>query len=154
MATLEQIRDFLSLKRIAVVGVSRNPKDFTRSLFREFVRRGYDVVPVNPGVCQLEGRPCYARLSHVDPPVEAALLLTAPAVTDSVVRDCADAGVPRVWMYRGAGAGAVSRQAVCFCESRGMSVVAGECPFMFFRDVGLPHQWHAKIRRWRGRYPR
>ena len=119
MATLGEIRDFLSLKRIAVVGVSRNPKDFTRSLFREFVRRGYDVVPVNPGVRQLEGRPCYARLSDVDPPVEAALLLTAPAVTDSVVRDCADAGVPRVWMYRGAGAGAVSRQAVCFCESRG-----------------------------------
>ena len=44
MATLDEIRDFLSLKRIAVVGVSRNPKDFTRSLFREFVRRGYDVV--------------------------------------------------------------------------------------------------------------
>ena len=151
MATLEQIRDFLSRKRMAVVGVSRSPKDFTRSLFREFVRRGYDVVPVNPGVCQLEGRPCYTRLSDVDPPVEAALLLTAPAVTDSVVRDCADAGVPRVWMYRGAGA--VSRQAVGFCESRGMSV-AGECPFMFFPDPGFPHQWHAKIRQWRGRYPR
>jgi uncharacterized protein len=154
MATLVEIRDFLSRKRIAVVGVSRNPKDFTRSLFREFVGRGYDVVPVNPGVCQLEGRPCYACLSDVDPPVEAALLLTTPAVTDSVVRDCADAGVSRVWMYRGAGAGAVSRQAVCFCESRGMSVVAGECPFMFFPDAGFPHQWHAKIRQWRGNYPR
>jgi hypothetical protein len=35
-----------------------------------------------------------------------------------------------------------------------MSVVAGECPFMFFGDVGFPHQWHAKIRQWRGRYPR
>jgi hypothetical protein len=32
MATLEQIRDLLSRKRIAEVGVSRNPKDLTRSL--------------------------------------------------------------------------------------------------------------------------
>ena len=138
MATLEQTRDFLSRKCMAVVGVSRNPKGFTRSLLREFARRGYDVVAVHPGVCQLEGRPGYARLSDVDPPVEGALLLTTPAVTDSVVRDCADASVPRVWMYRAAGA--VSRQAVCFCESRGMSVVAGECPFMFFPQVGFPHQ--------------
>ena len=31
--------------------------------------------------------------------------MTPPAATDQVVRECADAGVKRVWMHRGAGRG-------------------------------------------------
>ncbi len=154
MARLGQVRDFLGRKRVAVVRVSHKPKDFTRTLFREFVRRDYDGVAVHPNMCEVEGRPCCARLRDLASPVEGALLLTPPSVTDSVVRDCADVGISRVWMYRAAGPGAVSPQVVAFCESRGMSVVAGECPFMFFPDASFPHRLHAKIRKWTGRYPR
>ncbi len=39
MSSLEQIQDFLDHKRIALVGVSRQPNDFSRSMFREFVNR-------------------------------------------------------------------------------------------------------------------
>jgi uncharacterized protein len=48
MANLVDIRDFLAHKRFAMVGVSRQPKDFSRSLFHEFLNRGYEAVPVNP----------------------------------------------------------------------------------------------------------
>ena len=153
MATLEQIQDFLACKRVAMVGVSRNANDFTRTLFREFVSRGYDVVPVHPGVCEVEGRQCCAHIRDITPPVEA-LLVTAPGVTDFVVRDCAAAGVTRVWMYRATGSGAVSRDAVAFCESQGMSVVDGECPFMFFPKAEFPHRAHGWWRRMTGRLPR
>lgn len=154
MATLSQVSDFMKRKRLAVVGVSRNPNDFTRTLFREYVRRGYDPVPVHPGVAEIEGRPCYARVRDIAPPVEAALLLTSPTVTDDVVRDCAEAGVASVWMYRASGPGAISGQAVSFCESKGMNVVAGECPFMFFPGAGLFHRLHGGLRKITGRYPR
>jgi predicted CoA-binding protein len=153
MATRKQISDFMQRRRLAVVGVSRNSKDFTRTLFREFVRRGYDVVPVHPGVSEMEGRPCFATVRDIGPPVEAALLLTSPEVTDSVVRDCAQAGVGSVWMYRAVGAGAVNRDAVAFCESNHIDVVAGECPFMFFPNTGIVHRAHACIRKLTGRYP-
>jgi predicted CoA-binding protein len=153
MSLRAQIDDFLSRKRIAVIGVSRNPADFSRSLFREFVLRGYDVVPVHPSAAEMEGKLCFTRLQNVAPPVEGALLLTAPEVTEQVVQDCAEAGITRVWMFRGGGRGAVSRQALAFCESKGMSVVAGECPFMFFPNNGLVHGLHAFIRKITGRYP-
>ena len=39
MASMERIEDFLSWKkRLAFVGVSRQPKDDSRALFREFGR--------------------------------------------------------------------------------------------------------------------
>ena len=154
MAALSDVCDFLRQGRLAVVGVSRNPNDFTRGLFREFVNRGYDVVPVHPGVAEIEGRPCFSHVQEISPPVEGALLLTSPTVTSAVVRDCAEAGVNHVWMYRAAGAGSISSEALALCESQGIGGVAGECPYMFFPSAGFPHTWHACARKILGRYPR
>lgn len=154
MTALAHVNDFLSHRRLAVVGVSRNPRDFTRTLFREFLSRGYDAVPVHPGVAEIEGRPCFARMTEIRPPVDAALLVTAPAVTDEVVRDCAAAGVKHVWMYQAGGRGAVSPEAVGFCAMNGIDVIPGECPFMFFPKTGLLHRIHAWFRRRSGHYPK
>jgi len=143
------------LKRLAVVGVSRNSKDFTRALFRELRKRGYDAVPVNPGAAEVDGVACYPNVAAVTPPPEGALLLTKPGVTETAVRDCAAAGVPMVWMYRAVGAGAVSEEAVGYCRANGIRAVEGECPFMFFPHTPLvPHGLHGCWRKLRGTYPR
>ena len=52
--TIADISDFLNLRRIALIGVSRDPKDFSRVLFRELCERGYDMVLVNPSADKLE----------------------------------------------------------------------------------------------------
>lgn len=153
MGALAEISEFLASRRIAVVGVSRDAKDFSRVLFREFLARGYDVVPVRPGVEEVEGHTCFARVVEVTPPVQAALIMTAPKVTNAVVHDCLAAGVSRLWMFRGGGAGAVSPEAVAYCRANGIRVVAGECPFMFFRNAGFVHRMHGLVRRITGRYP-
>lgn len=154
MTTFTQIQTFLGTKRLAVVGVSSNPADFSRSLFSELQARGYDVVPVNPGVDKVLGLRCYAHVGEIDPAVDGALLMTGPAVTEQVVRECHAAGVRSVWMYRGATAGAVSPEAVKYCEDNGMSVVAGECPFMFLPETPWFHRFHGFCRKLTGRYPK
>jgi len=151
--TLEIIEDFLAQKRIAMVGISRQPKDFSAMLFEELCRRGYDVVPVNPGASEVLGRPCFARVQDIHPPVDGVLLMTSPAVTEAVVEDCAAAGVCRVWMYSAGGQGAVNAKAVEFCGAHGIQVVPGECPFMFFPHNGF-HLIHGFVRKITGSYPR
>jgi len=142
MPTLTSIQTFLGRKRLAVVGVSGNPKDFTRALFRELVHRGYDVVPVNPNLSEVDGMACSPCIQDVCPPVEGALLMTKPAITDQVVRDCTDAGVRHVWMYRASGSGAVSPQAVEYCHANGIDLVDGACPYMFLEGASWPHRLH------------
>ena len=137
-----------------MVGVSRRENDFSAMLFREFTKRGYDMVPVNPAVHQIMGRICYARVQEIQPPVEGAILMTLPNVTEAVVQDCAQAGVKRVWMYSAGGTGATSPRAIEYCQSRGMKVVAGECPYMFWRDSGFGHQLHGFVLKIVGKYPR
>ncbi len=153
MSSKQSIDSFLSCRRLAVVGVSRDPKDFSRAVFRALAQRGYDALPVNPAGGEAEGRRAFGRVGDVHPPPEAALLMTPPAATAQVVRECAEAGVRRVWMHRGAGPGAVSPEALAFCRERGMEVVDGECPFMFLRDPGWVHGVHRFFRRLGGRLP-
>ena len=68
MASKQAIDSFLSCRRIAVVGVSRDPKDFSRAVFRAFVERGYDAVPVNAAGGEVEGRPAARRVGEVAAP--------------------------------------------------------------------------------------
>jgi predicted CoA-binding protein len=145
---LEPAARFLTIRRLAIVGLSRDPKDFSRYLSRAFLERGYQVVPVNPGAAgaAIEGVPAVARLQDVRPPVEAALLLTAPAQTDAVLRDCVAAGVKRVWLHRGGGHGAASPGALAYCAANGLEVVHDLCPFMALPGAGLGHRVHGLLR--------
>ena len=154
MSSMALVQDFLGQKRLAVVGVSRKPEDFSRKLFCELRDRGYDVVPVNPEADEIDGKKCFAHLQDIQPPVDGALLMTSPAVSEKVVQECVSSGVRRVWMYRASGAGAVSSQALQFCESHGISVVPGECPLMFLPEGSWFHRLHGVVRKITGKYPR
>ena len=116
--TRADIDSFLGHHRIAMVGVSRDPKHFSRYVLNELRTRGYDVVPVNPSVSEVEGRPCFANVKAIQPPVEAALVMTPAPETIKVVDDCADAGIHEIWMHRGGGQGSVSQVAVALCRRK------------------------------------
>jgi predicted CoA-binding protein len=143
----ELIDDFLRQKRLAFVGVSRNPKDFSRRLLDELRQRGYSVMGVNPNINKVADEPFFERVQDVVPPVDGALLMTSPDVTDQVVRDCAEAGISRIWMHPGVGKGAVSQAAVDFCNERGIRVIPGYCPYMFLPKTGLVHRVHRFLKK-------
>ena len=153
MSSMATIRDFLAQKRIAVVGVSQNPNDFSRSLFRTLRQHGYDAVAVNPHLNSVDNAPCFPTLAEVPLPVDGVIVMTSPAVTDDIVQQCAELHIPRVWMHRSGGKGAVSPQAVEFCKEHGIAVVPGECPYMFLEGEPWFHRLHGFIRRISGAYP-
>ncbi len=150
--SLNTIQEFLAQKRFAMVGLSRDPKHFSGYLFRDLVKRGYDVVPVNSQASELFGSRCFADVRDIHPPLDSVLLMTPASATETVVRECAEAGIRRIWMYRATGEGSVSPAAVEFCRNHGIDVVAGECPFMFLPKNGF-HKIHGLIRRISGSYP-
>jgi uncharacterized protein len=151
-ATRAQITDFLTHKRIAMIGVSRDAKSFTRNVTALFKSKGYEVVPVNPNTKEIEGQPCFAHVQDVQPQVDTALVLTAPPDSEQVVRECARAGVKRVWLYGPGSAKAANASAVSFCREHGIDVIPGECPFMFIGN--WPHHIHGVINKLVGIYPR
>ena len=95
-----------------------------------------------------------AHLRDVQPPVDSVLLMTSPAVTNLVVRECVEAGVKRVWFYSASGAGAATDNALEICEANGIRTVPGECPFMFLDGSSWFHRVHGLVKRITGAYPR
>ncbi len=142
MATLTQAADeFLAQKRIAVAGVSRTGSMHGANVVYKGLRNaGYEVFAVNPSAEEVEGDPCFHDLKSIPGGVDAVLIATTPAVAETIVRDCAEQGVSRVWMHRSFGRGSVSEEAVDLCRRNEITVIAGGCPRMFLPGADLGHR--------------
>jgi uncharacterized protein len=152
--TMRQVNEFLGQKRIAVVGVSRDPKHFTNLLWQEFRQRRYEAVPVNPNATELDGQACFASVAAIQPPVDAVLVMTPASATDAVLADCAAAGVKRVWLYGGMLPGSKTATSAEFCAQHGIDAVQGLCPYMFLEGSGAVHGPHRAWKKLRGTFPK
>jgi predicted CoA-binding protein len=152
-STRDLINEFLRQKRIAIVGVSRKKSHFSRAVLTEFRKRGYDVVPCNPHESTIDELTAFPNVQSIRPPVDAVLVMTPPEVTESIVKECQQAGVTRIWLHRGTGMGASSSAAIAFCLSHNMKVIAGHCPLMFLSDAHLVHRIHGWFKKLARTYP-
>ena len=135
---ITDINDFLAQKKLAVVGASRSQNKFGNVVFRELKQRNYQVFPINSQAKTIEGVPCWPDLKSLPEPVDGAVFVVPPAVTEHVVKDAKEAGIPRIWMQYGSH----SQDAVDFCKENNMTVVANECIMMFAEPVGSFHKFH------------
>lgn len=99
---MEKVKDaaaqFLSNKRVAVTGVSRNPSGHgSNVVYQRLRKRGYVVYAVNPNADEVEGDPCYRDLKAIPGGVDAVVIATRPETAETTMRECADLGImPRV----------------------------------------------------------
>src|SRR3972149_5092783 len=102
MNTQEDVRCFLAEKTLAIAGISRDEKSFSRSAYRNLRRKGYRILPVNPNAREIEGEKCYPNLGALPEKVGGVILFTQPAETEKVIREAADLGIKRIWIQQGA----------------------------------------------------
>ena len=152
--TRAAIDGFLAAKRIAVIGASRHEKEYSRSLYKELLSHGYDAIPVNPYVEELDGRRCYKNVKEISPSPERALIVLPEDKTEQAVIDCADAGVKDVWLHRHVAGGVSDTRAIFRAEERGLNLITGFCMFMFLPKSAFIHKLHGGIMRLVGIYPR
>jgi len=147
--------DFLACRRIAVTGVSREPKEHGGNIVYKRLRdRGYEVFAVNPNADTLEGDTAYPDLRSIPGGVEAVVIATRPDRAEATVREAADLGVPRVWMHRSFGGGSVSPAATAMGRERGMTVIDGGCPLMFGPTSDGGHKVMCALLKLTGSVPR
>ena len=83
------------------------------------------MVPVNPNATNLDGRPCFARVQDIQPPVDAVLLMTSPEATEIIVKDCAEAGINRSGCIGQRAAAPSARRQSRFATSEGCNSFPG-----------------------------
>lgn len=138
MISKATVDDFLAHEPWAVVGVSRDPKKFGHTAYKELKARGHRLAPVNPKMESFEGDRCYPSLGALPEGAGGALIIVPPAQTEQVVKDALAAGIRRVWMQQGA----ESDAAIQFCRENGISAVHGECIMMHAANTAFFHKMH------------
>jgi uncharacterized protein len=133
--------EFLAHERVAVTGVSRQPRDHgSNVVYKRLRERGYQVFAVNPNADEVEGDRAYHDLGSIPGGVDAVVIGTRPEIADETMRECAELGIKQVWMHRGPGAGSVSKSAADYGRGRGITVIDGGCPCMFGPTADLGHK--------------
>ena len=135
MTSDAELRNILtSVKTIAVVGWSPKPDRPSHGVADYLKRRGYRVIPVNPGQAGQEalGETVVATLAEAGPVDMVDIFRRsdeAGAVADEAVR----LGVKVVWMQLGV----VDEAAAERARAAGLQVVMNRCPAIEIPRLGL-----------------
>jgi predicted CoA-binding protein len=133
--------EFLAHKRVAVTGVSREPRGHGANVvYKRLLERGYEVYAVNPNADEVEGDRCYHDLRAIPGGVETVVIGTRPEFAEQTMHECVELGIKHVWMHRGPGAGSVSKTAAEYGREQGLAVIDGGCPCMFEPTADFGHK--------------
>lgn len=88
MASDEQLRGILAKHRvIAVYGMSKDPQKVANHVPLHMHGEGYEIVPINPTVPEIDGLKCYANLAGVPGRIEILNVFRPSDQTPAVVRE-------------------------------------------------------------------
>ncbi|AHF96491.1 CoA-binding protein [Desulfurella acetivorans A63] len=86
----EIVKEILKMKTIAVVGLSPKPDRPSFDVAQYMQSKGYKIVPVRPGVSEILGEKCYARLEDIPFEVDVVDIFRnakdCPAVVESALK--------------------------------------------------------------------
>src|SRR2546423_2702233 len=136
------IRGILNtVKTIAMVGASAKDNRPSYFAFKYLAERGYNMIPINPGLGgkELLGRKIYGRLVEVPEPIDMIDIFRASKYALPVVEEALTLNPrPRViWMQLGVR----NDEAAALAEANGMKVVMNRCPKIEYGRLSSEISW-------------
>ncbi len=97
----EEIRRILSLKNVAVVGMSRDPSKPAHFVPKFLLKHGYNVVPVNPFTGEILGLKAYPSLRDVPVEIDIVDIFRPSDQVYPVVKEALVKSPKVIWMQEG-----------------------------------------------------
>jgi predicted CoA-binding protein len=121
-------------RRVALVGASNKPGRASYGVLKFLVGRGFEVVPVNPGLAgqTIHGRTVVASLEDAAP-LDLVDIFRASDSVGPVVEDAVRLGARTIWMQLGV----VNEAAAALGRRAGLMVAMDRCPIIECARLGL-----------------
>lgn len=113
-----------SYRIFAIVGCSANPSRPSNSVANFLMRRGYEVIPVNPNEQQCFGKDCYPDLKSIPFEIEVVDIFRRSEFVAPHVDEAIEVGAKAIWMQLDVIDTASAEKAV----AAGLDVVMDRCP--------------------------
>ena len=144
----QKIQDFIQLKKLAVVGVSRSDKKFGTAIYKELKERGFNVYGVNPQMDSIDGDKCYPALSELKGKVDGVVICLPPQKAANIIREAAAAGITKIWLQQGSQSFETKKAA----REVSVTPVEGKCILMYAGEVTSIHAFHKFFAKVFGQY--
>ena len=128
----EVLRRMLQAETIAVVGLSDDPQRPSHYVSRYMQAQGRRILPVNPGLQQVLGEPCYASLSDLPVLPQMVNVFRLPRAIPAIVDEMIRLGLRQLWVQQGI----VNTAAAATAEQNGIAVVMDRCLMVEHRRAG------------------
>jgi uncharacterized protein len=138
----DYIRDILkSVKTIALVGASANEVRPSYFVLKYLLDKGYDVIPINPGLAgqSLLGQTVYASLKDVPKPIDMVDIFRNSEAAGPVTEEALslDPKPKVIWMQLSVR----NDEAAAKAEAQGVQVVMNRCPKMEYGKLSGEWAW-------------
>lgn len=119
----DEVRDILSMKNVAVVGISRSPTKAAYFVPAYLKSKKYVILPVNPFAQRIFGRKPYRSLSEVKENIDIVEIFRPSRDVLPIVKEAVKKGAKVVWMQEGIS----SDEAIKEASENGLKVVWNRC---------------------------
>ncbi len=119
------VREILTTyKRIAVVGMSKNPEKEAHTVPKYLLEHGYDIIPVNPTATEILGMRAFPNLKSISREYDVVDLFRPSEEVPPFVDEAIEDGRAKViWMQLGIRNEEAARKA----EGAGLKVIQSRC---------------------------
>ncbi len=97
----EQIREILSLSKVAVVGMSKNSSKAAHYVPKYLSENGYDITPVNPTAEEILGKKCYSSISEIDEGIDIVDVFRPSDQVLPVIEEAIKKKPKVIWLQQG-----------------------------------------------------
>ncbi|MFC2137589.1 CoA-binding protein [Bacteroidota bacterium] len=150
MITKQMINDFLTPKKMAIAGVSRNPKKFGYQVYQELLKKDFQILPINPKADKIGDAQCYKDVTSLPDGTENLYIVTPKSNTTDIVKQAIDKKIKRIWVQQMSD----NPEAIQLAQNSDIELIYKKCILMFAEPVNGPHKFHRFFAKIFGRLPK
>jgi len=121
--TDDEIRQILSLKNVAVVGMSKHPEKAAHFVPKYLTEQGYNIVPINPTADKILDRKCYSSVTEIDQPIDIVNVFRPSDQVLPFVEEAIKMKPKIIWLQEGIH----NSEAEELARNQGIKVVFNRC---------------------------
>jgi len=119
----DEIKQILSLKNVAVVGMSKHPEKAAHFVPKYLSEQGFNIIPINPTSSEILNKKCYSSVTEVDEPIDIVDVFRPSDQVLPVVEEAIKMKPKVIWLQQGIH----NQEAEELARNEGIKVVFNRC---------------------------
>jgi predicted CoA-binding protein len=129
----DEIRSILSLKKVAVIGMSKHSHKAAQFVPKYLSENGYEIIPVNPTTNEILGKKCYSEISEVEGEIDIVDVFRPSEQVLPIVVEAIKKKPKVIWLQEGIH----NPEAEELARSGGIKVVFNRCMLAEHQRLGI-----------------